>query len=263
VALKFLSPEEAEALQLPRNRSKSPRNRTKASVVEHFGESIRLPKYGYRLNRDQYALVNKHPSIRLSQESDPKLWAAIDHRYEDEQHTTYTDEYCAQERADALENFDLNMAFFSLIPENRFDDAVNRMLRKNKALRPVTDLSELEGQEGLYVMVLDQYRQVYIGQATNLRQRVKKHWSGTKSFDRLVFGEVDESVMSIDTFQPLDTTRIFAAVTSRADALEARVVRSFPAEYRLNRIGGGKLTEMRAAVIGTEINRRQFRTLDT
>jgi hypothetical protein len=253
VGLKFLSPEDVGTLKVPRNR-------TKASTVEHFGESIRLPKYGYRLNREQYALVNKRPSIPVSKESLPELWASIDPWFEDEQHTSYTDEHCAHLRANALENFDLNMAYYSLISEESFEKAVTAMLRKNKTLRAVTELSALEGQGGLYVMVLDQYRQVYIGQAANLRQRIKRHWSGTKQFDRLVFGMVDESVMSIDAFQALDTTRLFAATTTRADALEARVVKSFPANYRLNRIGGGKLTQMRAAVIETEMNRRQLQS---
>ena len=85
------------------------------------------------------------------------------------------------------------------------------MLRKNKSLRSITDLRTLDDREGAYVMVLDDYRQAYIGQAWDMRRRIKAHWSGTKQFDRLIWGDVHDSVLSIDSFRALDTT----AVTSR------------------------------------------------
>lgn len=102
--------------------------------------------------------------------------------------TVRSDEYCRQQREDALENFDLNMAFFAQIPEASFDEALTEMLRKNKRLRPVTDLRSLDGEVGLYVLVLDDYRQAYIGRSWDLRRRIKSHWSGTKQFDRLLWG---------------------------------------------------------------------------
>ncbi|GAA2250934.1 GIY-YIG nuclease family protein [Herbiconiux moechotypicola] len=226
--------------------------------VEHFGE-VRLPgKYGHRLMRERYALADKKLTVHLPRDWSPSLWDAMDSWFEDEDHRIYTDAHCAELREEALVNFDLNMAFFAQIPQASFDEAVSTMLKRKKQLRPIMDLKELDGREGLYVMVLDDYRQTYIGQSSDMRRRIKNHWAGTKKLDRLVFGPVHESVMSIDAFRALDTTRIFAAVTSRADALEACVVRTFPADYRLNRIGGGILTKMRALFIKNEMNRRQL-----
>jgi len=226
--------------------------------AEHFGE-VRLPgKYGHRLLRDRYALADKKPAVHMPRDWSPALWDAMDPWFEDEDHRIYTDAHCAELRDEALENFDLNMEYFAQIPQTSFDAAVAVMLEQNRQLLPVTDLRELDGKRGLYVMVLDEYRQTYIGQSVDMRRRIKAHWAGTKKLDRLVFGAVHESVMSIDAFRALDTTRIFAAVTPRGNELEARVVKSFPANYRLNRIDGGTLTGLRAMLISNEMNRRQL-----
>jgi hypothetical protein len=71
-------------------------------------------------------------------------------------------------------------------------------------------------------------------------------------------GGVEESVMSIDSCRARDTTRIFAARTVNYDALESRLVRRFPPDYLLNRIGGGAVTGLRAMFIGAEMKRRRL-----
>ncbi|MDQ0661586.1 hypothetical protein QFZ35_000084 [Arthrobacter ulcerisalmonis] len=85
------------------------------------------------------------------------------------------------------------------------------MLARHKNLRAVTDLSAWDGVEGVFVMVLDRYKQVYIGQALDIRSCVKRHWSGTKQSDRLIFPDKPSSVLPIYSFRALDTSRIFAA----------------------------------------------------
>jgi hypothetical protein len=85
-----------------------------------------------------------------------------------------------------------------------------------------------DGVQGAYVMVLDRYKQAYIGQAWDIRARIKRHWSGTKQFDRLIFPDKETSVLSIDSFRALDTTRIFAAKTGRGLELEQRLLSTFP-----------------------------------
>jgi hypothetical protein len=93
----------------------------------------------------------------------------------------------------------------------------------------------------VYVLVLDDYKQAYVGQSRDMRKRIRSHWVGTKPFDRLLFGAVDESVLSIDVFRPLDTTRIFAARVDDIDELEYALEKSFPADLLLNRVPGGAL----------------------
>ncbi|RNL51414.1 GIY-YIG nuclease family protein [Arthrobacter oryzae] len=228
-------------------------------AVEHFGERVRPGKYGHRLVREMYALVNKTSSTRVRRElfSD-ELWASLAWAYEDEDRTRHSDEYCRRQREAALENFDLNMAFFAQIPQQSFEDALAEMLGKNKRLRPVTDLRSLDGDEGVYVLVLDDNRQAYVGQATDMRRRIKALWTGTKQFDRLLWGGVEESVLYIASFRALDTTRIFAARTINSDALETKLVNAFPPDFLLNRIGGGAVTGMRGLFIAAEMKRRKL-----
>lgn len=232
---------------------------TTSSAVEHFGELVRPGKYGLRLTRDMYALVNKKSSTRIPEEFlTDELRAQLAPHYEDDALTIHTDEYCRRQREMALQNFDLNMAYFASIPQESFEDALEEMLRKHKRIRPVTDLKKLDGDWGAYVLVLDDYRQAYIGQAWDMRKRIKSHWKGTKQFDRLLWGGVEESVMSIDSFRPLDTTRIFACKTMNYDTLETRLVNTFPPDFLLNRIGGGALSGMRGMFIAAEMKRRQL-----
>jgi hypothetical protein len=230
------------------------------SAVEHFGELIRPGKYGHHLTREKYAMVNKKSSTRIPEYLlTDELRALLSKHYEDVEMTIHTDEFCSRHREMALENFDLNMAFFAQLPHESFEDALGEMLRKNKRLRPITNLKTLDEEGGVYVLVLDEYRQAYIGQASwDMRKRIKAHWSGTKQFDRLLWGGVEESVMSIDSFRALDTTRIFASRTINYDALETRLVNTFPPDFLLNRIGGGEVTGLRGLFLSTEMKRRQL-----
>ena len=104
-------------------------------------------------------------------------------------------------------------------------------------------------------MVFDGYRQVYVGQSSDIRKRVKTHWTGTKEFDRLLCGDTHDSVLSIDAFRCLDTTRIFAACTNRADTLEKKILRTLPKGYVLNRVDGGRPNGLRVMFLGLETNR--------
>lgn len=228
-------------------------------AVVHFGERLRQSKYGHHLTRKMYAIPNKTSSTRVPREvMGEKFWASQAWAYEDEDHKILSERFCEVQRAAALENFDLNMAFFAQIPADAFESALTELIRKHKQLRPVTDLGKFDQDEGLYVMVLDGYKQAYVGQAMDIRSRIKRHWAGVKQFDRLLWGHKHESVLSIDSFRALDTTRIFAARTSRADSLETRIVNNFPPDFLLNRIGGGAVTGLRGMFMAAEMKRRQL-----
>ena len=230
-----------------------------ASSILHFGESVRPGKYGFRLVRDLYALPNKTSSIYVPREMySDENWATLDWMYEDAEHRKLSDEFCRLQRDAALENFDLNMAYFAQIPLVKFEGALTEALSGQKSLKRVSDLRTIEGVEGVYVMVLDEHKQAYVGQSWDMRKRIKAHWAGTKQFDRLLWGNKYQSVLSINSFRALDTTRIFAARTSRPDSLERELVESIPPDYLLNRIGGGSVTGMRSLFIGTEMKRRHL-----
>ena len=94
-------------------------------------------------------------------------------------------------------------------------------------------------------MVLDEYKQVYIGTAsygTNIKKRIINHWSTKKHFGRLLYGRVENSILSIDSFGALDTTRIFYKKVDSNEKiflLEDKYIKDFKPEYRLNRVAGG------------------------
>lgn len=70
-----------------------------APAVEHFGELIRPGKYGHRLTREVYALVNKRSSTRIPEHMlNDELRALLAPHYEDAEMTIHTDEFCRRHR---------------------------------------------------------------------------------------------------------------------------------------------------------------------
>jgi len=213
-------------------------------AAEHFGLVVRSGrKYGLTIDRDTYAVINKRSSFYWKREINPRLWDAIAGDYEDEDHRILTDEWCARQRDDALANFDLNMAYFASLDTTEFNSALSTAVAAQRGMREVHDLNDWKGKRGLYVMVLDRFRQVYVGVTESeggVLKRVRQHWTQSKQFDRLLWGGVNESILSIDSFRPLDTTRIFAARVRDPFALEHKVIESLPSKFVLNRTFGGR-----------------------
>ena len=108
---------------------------------------------------------------------------------------------------------------------------------------PIKNLNECQKQTGLYMTVLDNFKQVYIGQTTrDLKERILRHWKVKPKFDRILFGGVNQSVISYDSYGVLDTSRIFIIYETdknKIDKIEERLVKEIPKEYQANRIGGG------------------------
>lgn len=91
------------------------------------------------------------------------------------------------------------------------------------------------------MLVLGKYKQVYIGKSTDIKKRILSHWRAKKEFNRLIYGSVEESILSIDSFGALDTTQIFYQSVSQSDIdrLEEKLIDSFENKYLLNRVAGG------------------------
>lgn len=158
--------------------------------------------------------------------------------FADEEH--YSDEWVEKHYKDCMKNFDLNMKYFESLDYNDFDKKLELFVKKNKFIE-ANNLDDLV-ISGIYILVLDKYKQVYIGKSDNIRKRILKHWSGKKEFDRLIFGRVEDSIISIDSFGALDTTRIFYKKINSCFELyssEEKYVNKFNKKYLLNRVGGG------------------------
>ena len=162
--------------------------------------------------------------------------------FDDYEH--YTDEFVSKHYADCMTNFDLNMAYFEKLDFKQFDRYLSSFVKKNR-FREITDLQEVAGISGIYILVLDKYKQVYIGKsqsAKGMKSRILSHWSGKKEFGRLIYGSVDTSILPIDVFGALDTTRIFVREyrgLQDLDVAEQQFVEKFDTKYRLNRVAGG------------------------
>lgn len=157
----------------------------------------------------------------------------------DDEH--YTEQWVEEHYRICMENFDLNMQFFSSLDKSDFQKKLSHLQKKNR-LKEIFDLKEVSGIEGIYILVLDEYKQIYIGESKDIKKRILSHWSKIKEFDRLIFGNVESSVLSIDSFGALDTTRIFYKPVSwreNIDKIEERLVDDFDKKYLLNRVAGG------------------------
>lgn len=214
----------------------------------HFGQTVRSSRgLGLKLSRDTYAIINKRSSVPVfPREDDPAAWDRADHLYDDDEHRILTDDWCEAHRAKALANFDMNMAHFASLDPVEFETTLQVAVDRLPDMVEVTDLTQWVGIPGVYIMVLDEYRQVYIGatsESAGIAKRIRQHWTGQKQFDRLLAGSVETSVLSIDSFRALDTTRIFAMMTTQYFAEEDLLLQQFPPNFAVNRGMGGRGVE--------------------
>ena len=150
----------------------------------------------------------------------------------------WTEEHYSMQIQRASLNYDMNMQFFETLDAAHFTSHIEKQIKKFK-MKECFDLNILDGVEGLYMLVLDAYKQAYIGISGNIKKRILSHWRSWKSLERLIFGDICNSVLSIDSFGPLDTTRIFYIESASTYTLENRVLKAFDPVYILNRTAGG------------------------
>ena len=190
-------------------------------MLEHFGLRFRNSEIGYKLTRENYVRISKKSSF--------------------ETNDFYDEDYCREHAIDSLINFDYNMDFFAKLNKKAFNSEINHFLRINPQFKAVVDLNKYKNKQGFYLMVLDEYCQAYIGGAQDICKRIRKHWTNQKSFDRLIFGDIDSSIISIDSFRHLDTTRLYAHVIDDTFTAEDRYINSINPLFMCNRTIGGLL----------------------
>lgn len=87
--------------------------------------------------------------------------------------------------------------------------------------------------------------------------RIQQHWRGAHPFDRLIWPNEKTSILSIDSFRALDTTRIFALRCSNGFERENQHLESIPPKFVLNRIVGGKDAARCAGLLGVNAIMKQ------
>ena len=219
--------------------------------MEHFGERLGSSRFGDEMTRAMYGYPNRTPHQRWRREQMPSaFWSDRAWQFRDEEQTRFSDVFLLWNRDQALRNLDLSLAYFDTLAVDEFETAIAKVLVKGRSLRPVDNLADWEGVEGVYVMVFDRLKQIYVGQSINVRKRVRQHWVGRKSFDRLVFGTPYDSILPVDELRALDTTRLYAARSLNRYALEERIERVADPRFTLNRSSGGAFNPFEILLTG-------------
>ena len=225
---------------------------TSDRYVMHFGVRVDKTRSFAKISRENYTQVSTRYSLGLvgyAEELIDNGDAELITTDTEKPIIVYTDSFCRKLTMRALKNFDINMARFAALDEAEFLITLDNYVKKHH-FKQITDLKNEafgdtynRGVDGyIYIMVLGQYKQVYIGITRSaLSARIKQHWNRRKPLDRLVFGAPETSRISIDSFGPLDTTMIFAKPykgkkTFGLEALESRFIRAFDQRFVLNRL---------------------------
>lgn len=193
----------------------------------HFGIATRLPLRDLRLSKRN--LIYKTARGRYLFKD---AWLRRDRRL------------WAEHRRRCLLNYDLSMAYFRRLSHDDFDATLTSVLTQFPQLQSVEDLGTLEGVRGVYLMILDRHCQMYAGKAEGkhgMKHRILRHWRNAMPFDRLLSGEPEESILPIDAFRMLDTTRIYACESADPGTLERELIEAIPLCFSLNRTKGGTL----------------------
>ncbi|MCD4827481.1 MAG: hypothetical protein K8Q99_06880 [Acholeplasmataceae bacterium] len=133
------------------------------------------------------------------------------------------------------------MKYFESLNKKEFNECIDSFLVRNPRFEEVKKLNDFKEVPGYYMLVLDEYSQAYIGTSDDIFKRIYKHWHKRKSFDRLIFGYVENSIMSIASFRPLDTTRIYILNTKSTYFYEDKYINTIPEKFMCNRTWGGKM----------------------
>ncbi len=220
--------------------------------VKHFGIWINSTLPTAKLNREHYAKIDRYSSFHspaytkyLAERGDERF--VLD---ETGECGIYSEEWCKTHQKCCLKNFDINMERFASLDAEAFERVLSRFI-KGRKFQEIYRLDEpvcIEKPYSLgisgfvYIMVFDAYKTAYIGITTNtLKQRIEQHWKRQRAFDRLIFGSTEKSVLSIDSFGPLDTTRIYILPYTKDRKTELEdyehiCIKAFDNRYLLNRL---------------------------
>jgi hypothetical protein len=155
----------------------------------------------------------------------------------------YKTSWCDDLYKDIMLNFEFNLAYLNELSNLSFKRGVTKFKKNNPDFFETSDLNFYNKKSGYFILIIDHYKQLYVGKATDLTTRIRQHWNARKDFDRMIypFGAVMTSKISIDSFRALDTTRILLYPTDDLSVDEEFYINQFDKKYVLNRIKGGRI----------------------
>lgn len=166
------------------NMEKDPR------YVRHMGIWINTALPSSKLSRETYAHISNKST--LYSRCDVRVMQSTgqgSHIYIDETDGTvrYTDEYCLLHQQRCLQNFDINMQRYQKLDHQSFDQALTKFVRGRKFKEvhsledPICTTHPWEAKPNIvgfvYIIVLDEYKQAYIGiTEQTVQDRILQHW---------------------------------------------------------------------------------------
>ena len=141
----------------------------------------------------------------------------------------------------AILYYKASIEYFKKLNKLEFNQALNKLLDLY-TFKEVKNLKEVAKKNGIYLLVLDNYKQIYIGQTCDdLRKRILRHFKRKLSFAEVPI--VRPYTPPIDAFKPLDITRIYVLYTpiqNVLDDIEANLIHNIDNKFILNKTIGGK-----------------------
>lgn len=123
-----------------------------------------------------------------------------------------------------VNNVRYNIETLTKIDKGNFETELKRIAEKYHFVE-VDDISSYK--HCLYLVVLDEYRQFYIGKAvTSLKNRMRKHWTAKNDPARHLWnGGFDYSRVKFDDYKIFDSTRIFVCENIK-DIIDENIIES-------------------------------------
>lgn len=68
------------------------------------------------------------------------------------------------------------MIFYEKLDRNKYNKTVEEIIKKYKMIE-IRDLKDCKGKKGIYILLQEKYKQMYIGQTVrDLKERIVRHW---------------------------------------------------------------------------------------
>lgn len=243
-------------------------------LIQHLGLTYNNPIEELQLNRKNYAPIRHTDTVINGIKGTYTILSDTQRMFNNchQLDKTYTMEKalkaCEVMRKQALLNYKYSMQYFKMLSKREFDKELKRFKEAYPHFVEVTNINDYKPKrigprewkpyEGIYILVLKKYKQIYVGQSNRISTRIKQHWgvkalhetehiehmeSGImtlKDYSHYTGANEDNSVMKIDAFGPLDTSQIYFMETKCSEEerkmLEAELINFFDKRFLCNRL---------------------------
>ena len=194
-----------------------------------------------------------HFGVLFNEDKTPKYMTIDNFVNRNLEQNKYLTDFAKEE---ALKNYNLNIRYFLKLNKEEFNRTLEQLLALY-AFVEIKDLNDIKGRQGINILVLDNYKQIYIGQTNrDLKARIIRHFKIEIPFQRVPFVRFD--TLPIDAFKPLDTTRIYTLYISEQsviDEIESKLINECNKKLLLNKTIGGKANDYMDLAIRLSVGR--------